>query len=69
MRSRFQPVLLGLALVAALGLSACSLTMQPYLTDPSKYGLFVASTWVYAHASVCIPAAKAAELFGPDATP
>jgi hypothetical protein len=43
--------------------------MQPYLTDPSKYGLFVASTWVYAHASVCIPAAKAAELFGPDATP
>lgn len=55
-----SPVLLALMLVTCAG---CSLTKEPYLADPSHYGLFVASTWLYAQLPVTVQDADSGKTY------
>jgi hypothetical protein len=51
------------SLAAALLLCACSLTKEPYLTDPAHYGLYVASTWLYAQVPVTVQDADSGKTY------
>lgn len=44
-------------------LCGCSLTKQPYLTDPSHYGLYVVPTWLYAPVPVSVQDADSRETY------
>lgn len=51
--------------LVSLGLfcAGCSLTKEPYLADPAHYGLYVASTWLYAQVPITVQDADSGKTY------
>jgi hypothetical protein len=63
MTAGFRRILWASLMSGALCTAGCSLTKEPYLTDPSHYGLFVASTWLYAQMSFTVQDADSGKFY------
>ena len=50
-------------LIGVLFAAGCSLTTQPFQQSPGKYGLFVASTWLYANNPVTVQDAASGKTY------
>lgn len=50
-------------LAAVFLLCSCSLTKEPYLADPAHFGLYVASTWLYANMPITVQDADSGKTY------